>query len=82
MDRHFYEEEIIKKVAGPYLRNKFAMPRHRFFQGNAVQHSRLQYMYSNNKLVIFKIFIPISLFQTMIQNTLQPVSEPAFRARG
>lgn len=33
MDRHFYENEIIKKVAGPYLKGQYPMPTHRFFQG-------------------------------------------------
>lgn len=36
MDRQFYAEEIIKKVAGPYLRESFLMPTHRFFQGTNV----------------------------------------------
>ena len=41
MDRHFYEEEIIKKVAGPHLRDE--LPTHRFFQG----WSKLGYLFQS-----------------------------------
>ena len=51
MDRHFYEEEIIRKVAG----ESFFMPTHRFFQGrlfptkvDTSNHFQSQISFSNN----------------------------------
>lgn len=33
MDRESFEEQIIKALAGPYLRESWLMPTHCFFQG-------------------------------------------------